>query len=71
MNKTGFLYDYTISTLIEMLMTDYKASYEWAFLVVVNSDTYKELLKDKDLLNEGDLFIYEKLSSELSSKGVA
>ncbi len=71
MNKKGFLYDYTISALIEMLMTDHKASYEWAFQVVVNSDTYKQLLKDKDLLNEGDLFIYEKLSSELNSKGVA
>ena len=71
MKKKDFLYDYTISSLIEMLMKKYKANDEWAFQIVANSDTYRELLNDKDFLNEGNLFIYERLITELNSKGVA
>lgn len=65
MSKKWEMIDYTINSLIELLMKKYSASYEWAFQTVMKSETYKRLLNDNDFLNEGDLFIFDTLDKEL------
>ena len=65
MSKKWEMIDYTINSLIELLMKKYSASYDWAFQTVMKSETYKRLLNDNDFLNEGDLFIFETLDKEL------
>lgn len=44
MSKKWEMIDYTINSLIELLMKKYSASYEWAFQTVMKSETYKNCL---------------------------
>lgn len=70
MNGKYELIDYTIKSLVEMLMTEYDATYDWSLQVVMGSQTYKRLLENKNLLNEGDLFLFEMLQTELKIQGI-
>ena len=64
------LLDYALKALVEMLMSEYNAAYDWAMQTVLSSETYKQLLSDETLLNEGDLFLFEMLQKELKEQGV-
>lgn len=56
---------YFLITLTEKLMKKYKIPFDQALSAVLASKTYSNLVSDGMLLNEGDLFIFEKLENEL------
>lgn len=62
------LIDYFLTTLTEMLMKKRNITFDQALSMIVASDTYASLVNNGKLLNEGDLFIFEKLEEELKRK---
>lgn len=62
------LIDYFLTTLTEMLMKKRNIPFDQALSIVVASKTYASLVTDGNLLDEGDLFVFEKLEKEISSK---
>lgn len=64
------LIDYLLKSMIELLIDTYHVKYEWAIDTVLKSSTYKQLLEDKKLRNEGDLFIFEQLQKELQEANI-
>ncbi len=62
--------DYLLKSMTELLMKTYEVSFDWALETFLKSETYKRLLNDEELRNEGDLFIFELLQKELTKKGI-
>lgn len=56
--------DYTIKSLVEMLMKKYSSSYDSSLEFVLNSRLYANLLNKPDLLEEGDIYLFSLLDKE-------
>ena len=54
--------------LIDKLIRDYDATYEWAFSFVLGSSTYQRMLNDEHFRGESPLYIYQFLQKELNGK---
>lgn len=52
--------------MVDKLIHDYDATYEWAYLSVLGSSTYQKMLKDKHFRSESPLYIYQFLKQELN-----
>ena len=59
----------TTDVMVERLMRDYDATYEWAFSSVLGSHTYQRMLNDRHFRNESPLYIYQFLQQELKGIG--
>lgn len=62
------LIDYFLTTLTEMLMKKHNIPFDQALSMVVASKTYSSLVNDGTLLDEGDLYVFEKLEKEISAQ---
>ena len=60
--------NFHLSSMIEMLMRKYSLSYEKALPIVMSSETYKKLVAQPYLQEEGSLFVCELLEKELEEK---
>ena len=52
--------------MVDKLIRDYDATYEWALAFVLGSATYQRMLSDKHFRCESPLYIYQFLQKELS-----
>lgn len=62
--------EYTINALVEKLMSMYDTNYESSIGTVMASELYERLLKDRTLLESGDIYLFALLENELRDKGV-
>lgn len=62
--------EYTINALVEKLMSKYDTNYESSIGTVMASELYERLLKDRTLLESGDIYLFALLENELRDKGV-
>lgn len=62
--------EYTINALVEKLMSKYDTNYESSIGTVMASELYERLLKDRTLLESGDIYLFAFLENELRDKGV-
>ena len=62
--------EYTINALVEKLMSKYNTNYESSIGTVMASELYERLLKDRTLLESGDIYLFALLENELRDKGV-
>ena len=62
--------EYTINALVEKLMLKYDTNYESSIGTVMASELYERLLKDRTLLESGDIYLFALLENELRDKGV-
>ena len=62
--------EYTINALVENLMSKYGTNYESSLSVVLASDIYKKLTQDRVFLENGDIYLFSLLETELQTKGV-
>ena len=62
--------EYTINALVEKLMSKYDTNYESSIGAVMASELYERLLKDRTLLESGDIYLFALLENELRDKGV-
>ena len=62
--------EYTINALVENLMSKYDTNYESSIGTVMASELYERLLKDRTLLESGDIYLFALLENELRDKGV-
>ena len=53
-------------TMVDKLIRDYDATYEWAFSSVLGSATYQRMLTDEHFRSESPLYIYQFLQKELN-----
>lgn len=61
--------EYTINALVEKLMSKYDTNYESSIGTVMASELYERLLKDRTLLESGDIYLFALLENELRDKG--
>ena len=52
--------------MIDRLIRDYDATYEWALSYVLGSSTYQRMLRDEHFRCESPLYIYQFLQKELN-----
>ena len=52
--------------MVDKLMREYNATYEWAFSFVLGSRTYQRMLRDEHFRSESPLYIYQFLQKELT-----
>ena len=62
------LVNFHLSAMIQMLMRKYSISYEEALPLAMSSNTYKRLLDQPYLQEEGSLFVCELLEKELGEQ---
>ena len=62
------LIDFLIKQMVEMLMKKFGSTYDSALEVVLQSNTYTELVTKPYLQEEGSLFVCEMLSKELATR---
>ena len=62
--------EHTINALVEKLMSKYDTNYESSIGTVMASELYERLLKDRTLLESGDIYLFALLENELRDKGV-
>lgn len=51
--------------MVDKLMRDYDATYEWAYASVLGSSAYQRMLSDEHFRCESPLYIYQFLQKEL------
>ena len=54
--------------MIDKLIRDYDATYEWAYSFILGSSTYQRMLKDEHFRSESPLYIYQFLQKEIERK---
>lgn len=52
--------------MVDKLIRDYDATYEWAYASVLGSSTYQRMLSDEHFRCESPLYIYQFLQKELN-----
>lgn len=52
--------------MVDKLMREYNATYEWAFSFVLGSKTYQRMLQDEHFRCESPLYLYQFLKKELT-----
>lgn len=62
--------EYTINALVENLMSKYGTNYESSISAVMSTELYEKLLKDRSLLENGDIYLFSLLEIELRKKGL-
>ena len=62
--------EYTINALVEKLMLKYNTNYESSIGAVMATELYKRLLKDRSLLESGDIYLFALLEEELRNKEI-
>lgn len=62
--------EYTINALVEKLMSKYDTNYESSIGAVIATDLYERLLKDRSLLESGDIYLFALLEEELRNKEI-
>lgn len=62
--------EYTINALVEKLMLKYNTNYESSISAVMATELYKRLLKDRSLLESGDIYLFALLEDELRNKRI-
>jgi len=62
--------EYTINALVEKLMLKYNTNYESSIGAVMATELYKRLLKDRSLLESGDIYLFALLEDELRNKRI-
>ena len=62
--------EYTINALVEKLMSKYDTNYESSIGTVMASELYERLLKDRSLLESGDIYLFALLEEELRNKEI-
>lgn len=62
--------EYTINALVDNLMSKYGTNYESSISAVLASDLYKKLTQDRSFLENGDIYLFSLLETELQAKGV-
>lgn len=62
--------EYTINALVEKLMLKYNTNYESSIGTVMATELYKRLLKDRSLLESGDIYLFALLEDELRNKRI-
>ena len=62
--------EYTINALVEKLMLKYNTKYESSIGAVMATELYKRLLKDRSLLESGDIYLFALLEEELRNKEI-
>lgn len=62
--------EYTINALVEKLMLKYNTNYESSIGAVMATELYKRLLKDRSLLESGDIYLFALLEDELRNKEI-
>lgn len=62
--------EYTINALVEKLMSKYNTNYESSIGAVMATELYKRLLKDRSLLESGDIYLFALLEDELRNKRI-
>ena len=62
--------EYTINALVENLMSKYGTNYESSIGAVMATELYEKLLKDRSLLENGDIYLFSRLEIELREKGM-
>lgn len=67
MATSYIIIDYMLNEMVSELMQSRGMDYQEALETVVASNTYKQLLEDEDLQQEGSLFIIELLNKELQN----
>ena len=68
MATSYIIVDYMLNEMVAELMRSHRMDYQEALETVVASKTYKRLLTDEDLQEEGSLFIIELLEKELTEQ---
>jgi len=68
MATSYIIVDYMLNEMVAELMRNLRMDYREALETVVASKTYKQLLEDEDLQQEGPLFIIELLHKEIEAK---
>ncbi len=59
-----------VKEMVERLMNDYHATFQWAMRTVLGSQTYNRMLKNAAFRGESPLYIYEHLKRELEKQKV-
>lgn len=62
--------EYTINALVDNLMSKYGTNYESSISAVLASDLYKKLTQDRAFLENGDIYLFSLLETELHTKGI-
>lgn len=62
--------EYTINALVDNLMSKYCTNYESSISAVLSSDLYKKLTQDRSFLENGDIYLFSLLETELQAKGI-
>lgn len=62
--------EYTINALVDNLMSKYGTNYESSISAVLSSDLYKKLIQDRSFLENGDIYLFSLLETELQAKGI-
>lgn len=62
--------EYTINALVDNLMSKYDTNYESSISAVLASDLYKKLTQDRSFLENGDIYLFSLLETELQTKGI-
>lgn len=68
--QTELLVSTAVDKMVERLMNDYHATFQWAMRTVLGSQTYNRMLKNAAFRGESPLYIYEHLKRELEKQKV-
>lgn len=63
--QTELLVSTAVDKMVERLMNDYHATFQWAMRTVLGSQTYNKMLNNAAFRGESPLYIYEHLNREL------
>lgn len=59
-----------VDKMVEKLMTEYQATFQWAMRTILASQTYQKMLDNAAFRGESPLYIYEHLKRELVKSNV-
>jgi len=68
MATSYIIIDYMLNEMVADLMNSRHIEYQQALEMVLATETYKKLLEDEDLQQEGPLYIIELMNKELANK---
>lgn len=63
--QTELLISTAIDTMVEKLMQDFNATFQWSMRAILGSKTYQRMTENTLFRGESPLYIYEHLKQEL------